>query len=32
MEDILFTYETSIWTYVPDGVEAQDSWKKPVAA
>ncbi len=32
MEDILFTYETIIWTYVPDGVEAEDSWKKPVSS
>lgn len=30
MEDIFFTYETIIWTYVTDGIEAQDSWKKPV--
>lgn len=29
MQEISFTYETIIWTYVPDGVEAQDSWKKP---
>jgi len=29
MNDFAFTYETIIWTYVPDGVEAQDSWKKP---
>jgi len=21
-----------IWTYVPDGIEAQDSWKKPVSS
>jgi type VI secretion system secreted protein Hcp len=32
MEDILFTYETIIWTYVTDGIEAQDSWKKPAIA
>jgi len=27
MQDILFSYETIIWTYVIDGIEAQDSWK-----
>ncbi len=32
MQDILFTYETIIWTYVPDGIEAEDSWKKPISA
>lgn len=31
MNDFSFTYETIIWTYVPDGIEAQDSWKKPAA-
>jgi type VI secretion system secreted protein Hcp len=28
MNDYSFTYETIIWTYVTDGIEAQDSWKK----
>lgn len=30
MEDIHFTYESIIWTYVPDGIESQDSWKTPM--
>lgn len=29
MQDIFFTYETIIWTYVIDGIEAEDSWKTP---
>jgi type VI secretion system secreted protein Hcp len=31
MEEISFTYEKIIWTYVPDGIEAEDSWKAPKA-
>jgi type VI secretion system secreted protein Hcp len=30
MQDITFTYETIIWTDTVNGIEAQDSWKKPV--
>jgi type VI secretion system secreted protein Hcp len=29
MEDVSFTYRDVIWTWVPDGVEAQDSWVVP---
>ena len=31
MERISFTYEKIIWTYVPDGIEAEDDWKVPKA-
>jgi len=30
MEDLSFTYEKIIWTWQPDGIEAEDSWKVPV--
>ncbi len=29
MESVLFTYEKIVWTYEPDGIEAEDSWKTP---
>ncbi|WP_027212207.1 Hcp family type VI secretion system effector [Burkholderia sp. WSM2232] len=29
MEDIRFTYEAITWTYVPKGIEADDSWAAP---
>jgi type VI secretion system secreted protein Hcp len=29
MEDISFTYTKIIWTWNPDGIEAEDSWKVP---
>ncbi|AOJ73472.1 MULTISPECIES: Hcp family type VI secretion system effector [Burkholderia] len=29
MEDVSFTYEKITWTYVPDGIEAEDSWRAP---
>ena len=29
MEDVSFSYEKIIWTWVPDGIEAEDSWSKP---
>jgi type VI secretion system secreted protein Hcp len=29
MEDVSFTYTKIIWTWVIDGVEAQDSWQVP---
>jgi type VI secretion system secreted protein Hcp len=29
MEDLSFTYTKIIWTWVIDGVEAQDSWQVP---
>lgn len=29
MEDISFTFEKIIWTYVPDGIETEDSWTAP---
>jgi type VI secretion system secreted protein Hcp len=31
MEDIAFTYEKVVWTWVPDGIEAEDSWLAPKA-
>ena len=31
MEMVSFTYEKIIWTYVPDGIEAEDDWKAPKA-
>jgi len=31
MERVSFTYEKIIWTYVPDGIEAEDDWKTPKA-
>ena len=27
MERVFFTYEKIIWTYEPDGIETEDSWK-----
>ena len=29
MEDISFTYTKIIWTWVPDGIETEDSWLVP---
>ncbi|EIP85399.1 hcp protein [Burkholderia humptydooensis MSMB43] len=29
MEDVSFTYEKITWTYVLDGIEAEDSWLTP---
>lgn len=29
MEKVSFTYEKVIWTWHPDGIEAEDSWKAP---
>lgn len=29
MEDVSFSYEKIIWTWVPDGIEAEDSWTAP---
>lgn len=29
METVLFTYEKITWTFVPDGIEAEDDWKAP---
>ena len=29
MEDVSFTYEKIVWTWVPDGIEAEDSWTAP---
>jgi len=31
MQEIAFTYEDIIWTYTPDGIEAEDNWKAPKA-
>lgn len=31
MEKVMFTYEKIIWTYEPDGIETEDSWKTPKA-
>jgi len=30
MEDVSFSYEKIIWTWVPDGIEAEDSWQVPI--
>lgn len=27
MEDVSFTYRKAIWTWVPDGIEAEDDWE-----
>jgi type VI secretion system secreted protein Hcp len=32
MEEVSFTYDKIIWTWVPDGIEEEDSWKAPKAA
>lgn len=29
MEDVSFSYEKIIWTWVPDGIEAEDSFSAP---
>jgi type VI secretion system secreted protein Hcp len=29
MEDVSFTYQKIGWTWVPDGIEAEDSWLVP---
>lgn len=29
MEDIALTYEKIVWTWEPDGIEAEDSWLAP---
>lgn len=29
MEEVSFTYSKIIWTWVPDGIESEDSWKAP---
>ena len=29
MEDIGLTYEKIVWTWEPDGIEAEDSWLTP---
>jgi len=29
MEEIGLTYESIVWTWVPDGIEAEDSWLAP---
>jgi len=29
MEDVMFTYQDIVWTWEPDGIEAQDSWLVP---
>lgn len=29
MENVSFSYEKIIWTWVPDGIEAEDSWSTP---
>ena len=29
MEKVAFTYEKIIWTWQPDGIEAEDSWTAP---
>lgn len=31
MEDVSLTYEKIIWTWEPDGIEAEDSWLAPKA-
>lgn len=27
--DVSFTYEKIVWTWVPDGIESEDSWLAP---
>lgn len=29
MEDVALTYEKIVWTWEPDGIEAEDSWLAP---
>ena len=29
MEKVSFSYEKMIWTYEPDGIEAEDDWRAP---
>lgn len=29
MEKVSFTYEKIVWTWKPDGIEAEDDWKAP---
>lgn len=29
MEEVSFSYEKIVWTYEPDGIEAEDDWKNP---
>ena len=29
MEEVSFSYEKIVWTYEPDGIEAEDDWKSP---
>ncbi len=31
MEEVSFTYEKIKWTWEPDGIESEDSWKVPSA-
>ena len=31
MEEVSFTYDKVKWTWEPDGIEAEDSWKKPIS-
>ncbi|HCJ6373903.1 Hcp family type VI secretion system effector [Citrobacter sp. RHBSTW-00671] len=31
MEDLVLTYERIVWTWLPDGIEAEDSWLAPKA-
>jgi type VI secretion system secreted protein Hcp len=31
MEDLGLTYEKIVWTWLPDGIEAEDSWLAPKA-
>ncbi len=32
MQTISMSYEKIVWTYVPDGIEAEDDWKAPKIA
>jgi type VI secretion system secreted protein Hcp len=29
MDEVWFSYEKIVWTYNPDGIEAEDDWKSP---
>jgi type VI secretion system secreted protein Hcp len=31
MEMVTFTYRKIVWTWIPDGIEAEDDWKVPGA-
>ncbi|XCN73039.1 MAG: Hcp family type VI secretion system effector [Candidatus Electrothrix aestuarii] len=32
MEEVWFSYEKIVWTFNPDGIEAEDDWKSPATS